>query len=72
MTIRVRLFATLREGRGKDLEIEKVQNGRELIEKLQIKEEDVAIFFVNGLHANIGVELKSGDEVSIFPPVGGG
>lgn len=72
MAIRVRLFATLREGRGKYLEIDNVENGKELIEKLQIKEEDIAIFFINGLHAQLDSQLKPGDEVALFPPIGGG
>lgn len=74
MEIKVRLFATLREKRGKELYIN--LNGspsvRDLIDSLEIKESDVAILLVNGLDAEISRQLQEKDVVSIFPPVGGG
>jgi len=74
MNIKVRLFATLRENRDKEL-IMNLPNGSrpmEIIEKLNIAKEEVAILLINGRDGEFIVELVEGDTVSIFPPVGGG
>lgn len=74
MTITVRLFATLREGRGKELRLE-VQPGstpRTISQVLGISEGDVAILLVNGRDGKPDGALAEGDRVSLFPPVGGG
>lgn len=74
MSIEVRLFATLREGRGKKvyLEFEDGINCDKIVKKLNIKKEDVAILLINGRDGEFHKELKDGEIVSIFPPVGGG
>lgn len=74
MNITIKLFATLREGRGKILnrEFSEGTTVKQLIDELKITEEDVAILLVNGLDSTVDHELKDGDVVSIFPPVGGG
>ena len=74
MSIEVRLFATLREGRDKKVfyEFEKGISAKKIIGMLSIKEEDVAILLINGRDGGLDVELNDGDTVSIFPPVGGG
>ncbi len=74
MSIEVRLFATLREGRDKRiyLDYEKELNGNKIIEKLDIPKDEVAIFLVNGRDFDLDSELKENDVISIFPPVGGG
>lgn len=74
MQIKVRLFATLREGRGKEMSIELVEGQvpQEIIEKLRIPVEDVAILLINGRDGQLNTVLKDLDVVSIFPPVGGG
>ena len=74
MDIKVRLFATLRENRGKELELsfDKTVTPKEIIKQLDISEEDVAILLVNGRDGKIDQELADKDVVSIFPPVGGG
>ena len=74
MEIKVRLFATLREKRGKELfiNLSDIPTVRELIDSLEIKESEVAILLVNGLDAEISRQLQEKDVVSIFPPVGGG
>jgi molybdopterin converting factor small subunit len=46
--------------------------GRELLKKLNIPEDKVFSFLVNGVHKNIEVALNNGDRVSLFPAVGGG
>lgn len=74
MEIKVRLFATLREGRGKEVFVE-VPPGSEVdmvINMLEIADEDVSILMVNGRDVLRNRVLEPGDYVSIFPPVGGG
>ncbi len=74
MQIKVKLFATLREGRGKILE--KVYSDQttigEIIKDLNIDEKDVAILLKNGINTKMDVIPVDGDYLSIFPPVGGG
>ncbi|HCX65406.1 MAG TPA: molybdopterin synthase sulfur carrier subunit [Eubacteriaceae bacterium] len=74
MEITVKLFATLRENRGKVLSMEVAENTsiRKVIEELKIAEEDVAILLKNGRDAQLEDSLKEEDVLSIFPPVGGG
>ena len=72
--IEVRLFATLREGRGKMvmLPAEDFPNAAAIIRHLNIPTEEVAILLINGFHNKPDAEVKDGDIVAIFPPVGGG
>lgn len=74
MTITVRLFATLREGRGKELELEALKDAtpRDLVTRLGITVKDVAILLVNGRDGRLDDALADGDRISVFPPVGGG
>jgi molybdopterin converting factor small subunit len=74
MTVEVRLFATLREGRGKVIHalFEEPACPRDVIGSLDIAEKDVAILLINGRDGLMDTLLKEGDKVSIFPPVGGG
>jgi molybdopterin synthase sulfur carrier subunit len=74
LKIKVRLFATLREGREKEqvLEVEEGATPDEIIKSLNIKKEDVAILLINGRDGSFDRELIEGDILSIFPPVGGG
>ena len=72
--IEVRLFATLREGRGKVqmLSAADFPTAGHIIRHLQIPAEEVAILLVNGFHQKLETAVKAGDIVAIFPPVGGG
>ncbi len=74
MELQIKLFATLREGRGKIVtkEFNPPTTPKKVLEALNIDEEDVAILLVNGVDANLDQELQEGDVLSIFPPVGGG
>ena len=74
MKIKVRLFATLRKDRGREVEVEVGDEPtcQAVIDALSIDEADVAILLVNGLDGTLNQSLSSGDVVSIFPPVGGG
>ena len=70
--IEVRLFATLRENRGKILYLEPFNTIEDLINHLNIPAEEVAICLVNGFHSNLDKKIKDKDIIAIFPPVGGG
>ena len=72
--IEIRLFATLRENRGKVLHLDAADyhTGTDIIRKLQIPKEHVAIFLINGFHSSPEDTVKDGDIIAIFPPVGGG
>jgi sulfur-carrier protein len=72
--IKVKLFATLRNGREKEMlmDFEESMNPRGIIEILNINEADIAILLINGRDGELDRELVDGDTVSIFPPVGGG
>lgn len=74
MEIKVRLFATFREGRGKEIIMDFPQGATpiDVIEKLNICKDEVAILLINGRDGDFVVELNQGDVISIFPPVGGG
>ncbi|KRQ86426.1 ThiS family protein [Caloramator mitchellensis] len=72
--IKVKLFATFRNGRQKEVDFDYFAgiNGRFIIEKLGIKEEEVAIYIVNGIDRKWDEPLEDGVTVALFPPVGGG
>jgi molybdopterin converting factor small subunit len=72
--IEVRLFATLRQGRGKVqmLSAEDFACAGDIIRHLDIPLEEVAILLVNGFHKKPETAVKDGDIVALFPPVGGG
>ncbi len=74
MKITVKLFATLRENRDK-VAINDINEGttpKDIIEGLNIPLKDVAIIMVNGRRVKEEIELKDGDVLALFPPVGGG
>lgn len=72
--IEVRLFAGLREGRGKILTMtpDSVKTVQDIMDKLDIRRTDVNILLINGFHQKPETEVKDGDVVSLFPAVGGG
>ena len=72
--IEVRLFATLREGRGKVQHLNAADFAicEDIIRHLEIPAEEVAILLINGFHKKPEDSVKSGDVVALFPPVGGG
>lgn len=74
MQVTVKLFATLREGRFKveNQELPVRSLVQDVMERLQIEPEGVAIILVNGRDSRFEAELKDGDTISLFPPVGGG
>ena len=72
--IEVRLFATLRQGREKVvmLESQGFSTARDIIAHLDIPVGEVSILLINGIHKPLDAQVKDGDVVSLFPPVGGG
>ena len=74
MAVKVKLFATLRQERFDEQDIDYVANitVQNVIQNFNIPQQDVAIIFINGKHANLDQELNDGDTLSLFPPIGGG
>lgn len=74
MKIQIKLFATLREGRGKVIEREYKEGTKikDILKELNIREKEVAIILNKGISAKLDAILSEGDYLSIFPPVGGG
>ncbi len=72
--IEVRFFATLRDGRGKVMQVdaEKAAVAGDILRLCEIKPEEVAILLINGFHSKPEEPVKDGDVISLFPPVGGG
>lgn len=79
MIVHVRLFATLRRhyphvgiGKPMDVELEAGATIGQLITQLRLPEDQVKVVFVNGIVREKKHALSAGDEVGVFPPVGGG
>lgn len=74
MKVLVKLFANLRDNREKEqlMDLEEGMVPRDVIEKLGIPFEDVAIIMINGKRKEADTLLLQDDTVAIFPPVGGG
>jgi molybdopterin converting factor small subunit len=88
MQIRVKLFATLvrlapdriraryperiRAGAPLDVDLPEGSTLAELIDRLALPREKVRVIFVNGRVQPLDYVLTPGDEVGLFPPIGGG
>jgi molybdopterin synthase sulfur carrier subunit len=79
MQVQVKLYATLvryshgkRAGESVELELPAGANLADLYRALNIPDGEVRQAFVNGLVQAEDFRLKPGDEVGIFPPIGGG
>ena len=79
MRITVKLFATLARfspgglsGTPFELNLSESSTVQVLEDQLGIPSEEIKISFVNGLIREPDWILKQGDEVGIFPPIGGG
>lgn len=74
MKVVIKLFASLRVGRFKTEE-QNLPEGttlRELFKLLELRSTDLAIVRVNGKKADDDYILHAGDQVALFPPMGGG
>ena len=74
MKVTVKLFATFRFGREKIQVMELSDEGtpKDVLANLGITPEEVAILLINGRDGQFESQLKDGDVISLFPPVGGG
>lgn len=74
MKITVKLFATLRENRGKiiELDVEEGATPKDVAGLLHIPLQDAAIIMINGRGGDFERKLNEHDVVALFPPVGGG
>lgn len=74
MEFTVKLFATLREGRGKILNLSMPQGScvADVLAALKIDHDEVTMLLVNGHDKSLDSMLEDGDTLSLFPPVGGG
>lgn len=74
MLVEVRLFATFREGRFKEKQMEFPEGSSlaDLLGHLQIAETEARILLVNGTAVSAEHKMAPHDVVSIFPPMAGG
>ncbi|SHH28178.1 MoaD/ThiS family protein [Clostridium grantii] len=74
MRLEVRLFAYFREGRGKKIFIDddNISTIKEVLEFINLGEEEISLLLLNGFDGTVHRQLKDGDVLSLFPPVGGG
>jgi molybdopterin synthase sulfur carrier subunit len=80
MKVQVKLFATLGRYAGRDklpgtpFEVELAEGAAldDLLRQLNLPAEEVKLCFVNARMEELDFILQNGDEVGIFPPIGGG
>lgn len=80
MHLRVKLFATLAAlapvkglpGTPFELDLPDGSCLEDLVRRLRLPDDQVKITFVNGIIQSLDWPLSDGDDVGIFPPVGGG
>ncbi len=79
ITVYVKLFATLRTyrpglgiGEAFPVQVPEGATVRDLVALLELPEDEVKIIFVNALNREPGHVLADGDELGLFPPIGGG
>jgi sulfur carrier protein ThiS len=74
MDVVVNLFATLQQGRfrRKTLDMPVGSTALDLCQHLAIDPREITILMVNGTATHRGHPLEAGDEVSVFPAIGGG
>ena len=79
MQVEVRVFAGLeryipgaRFGEPIYVVLSPVATGWDVIKELNIPEEQIFSFLINGVQKKLDDAMAEGDRISIFPPVGGG
>ena len=77
--VKVRLFATLvsyvsgvKAGVPFEFELPDESTISDLMNRLSLPEKEIKVSFINGHVRPAGSRLQNGDEVGIFPPIGGG
>jgi molybdopterin converting factor small subunit len=69
MQVIVKLFASLARF---EITVSEFASLQTVIDQLGIPPEETKVSFVNGLIRDLDWTLNQGDEVGIFPPIGGG
>ena len=79
ITVRVRTYAGLRRhtpgvelGQSADIQLPEGSTVGMLLDRLGISRAELKVCFVAGLHREMDHVLSDGDDVALFPPVGGG
>jgi molybdopterin converting factor small subunit len=79
MRVRVKVFATLSRhlsgvmpGAQFEAEVPDGTTVEDLVERLSLPREEVKVVYVNGRARPSSYALNPGDDVGIFPPIGGG
>jgi sulfur-carrier protein len=79
ITVRVKAFATLTQhlpdampGQPMEINLPASATIQMLVEQIGLPRGEVKVVFVNGRARPPDWELADGDEIGIFPPVGGG
>ncbi len=79
ITVRVQLYATLRRYRpdlkiGEPLVVQLPEGSTVelLLQQLGVPQDEVKVVFVNGIVRDQNHPLADGDELGVFPPIGGG
>jgi molybdopterin converting factor small subunit len=79
INVRVRVFATLRRffpglamGEPVPVSLQAGATVRDLAAHLGVPAEEVKLIFANGLSRDLDYVLAEGDDLGLFPPVGGG
>ena len=79
MKITVKLYATLARysagglaGTPFEVNLPDFAQLQQLVDQLGIPDQETRVTFVNGLVRDMDWVLQPGDEVGIFPPIGGG
>ncbi len=74
-TIQLKLFATLSVLSPENTEDVPINPGitiEGLLEQVKIPKDKARLIFINGVKSDLGSQLKGGERIGIFPPVGGG
>jgi len=77
MKVTVKCFATLAETDSCDYrdstsyELPAGAAVKDLMERVNVDEDQVKLVFINGKKAEASARLTDGDQVGLFPPVGG-
>ena len=77
MIVRVKLFGELRDAKPAPegthvVDVPVSCSVREVLDYMRIDPAKPKIILANGAHVELDHELRDGDVLSIFPPVGGG
>jgi sulfur carrier protein ThiS len=78
MKVRIKFYGAFASGLqldpGQAIEVEVPPHATlsELVRQLGIPEDSPWIALVNGIHRLPGERLQEGDEIAVFPPLGGG